>query len=94
MYGLDNNYKPVFLLDQFSLESTSFGGNYDPINKEYRFNLARTISGLINGTGYVKGLLIVMHQSQINPSRVVLGGNKNAGYPLKLKLWLTPLHKN
>ncbi|MEW6467837.1 MAG: DUF4270 domain-containing protein [Bacteroidota bacterium] len=70
--------------------SSYFGGVYDATNKEYRFNIARYIQGLMNGTIENHGLYLVIQGRSINANRVVLeGGDTTNPSHMRLKLTYT-----
>lgn len=70
------------------LEPTSYyGGIYDEVNKEYRFNIARHIQQILSGSREDFGLVLVASGAVVNPNRTVLkGADPVSGGGMKLKL--------
>lgn len=71
-----------------------FGGNYDPTNKLYKFNIARYIQQILNGTKKNQGIYLISHPatSAIIANRVQLtGGRKTLSNPMRLRITYTPL---
>ncbi len=68
-----------------------YGGTYDKVNKVYRFNMSRFFQDLMLGNTKDFGIYLIPASRQINGSRVVLGGSKNALRRMKLKLTYTKL---
>lgn len=84
------------IVDQYE-GASYFGGEYDAINGEYRFNIARHVHGIINGEIQNEGLLLLVPNnlllsgSVVSGNRVVLGGAKSTTGPMKLEIVYTQL---
>lgn len=87
----DSALGPLFLPDIYE-GATYFGGEYDTKNKLYKFNIARYIQQILNGTKKNQGMYIITSTSQITANRVqLIGGNKALSNPMRLKITYTPL---
>lgn len=82
----------LHILPDFFEGSAYFGGDYDATRKEYRFNIARYIQQILNGTRKNEGLYIITNARQTTANRVqLIGGSKNFGNRARLKITYTPL---
>ncbi|MEK6615166.1 MAG: DUF4270 domain-containing protein [Bacteroidota bacterium] len=87
----DSVLGPLFIPDYFE-SSTYFGGDYDSTNKVYKFNIARYVQQILNGTKTNKGLYIMATSARITANRVqLLGGDKALTNRMRLKITYTPL---
>ena len=79
-------------LNMPDINEQGFGGNYDPTNKLYKFNIARYIQQILNDTRKNQGIYIITNKSQITANRVqLIGGRKTLSNPMRLKITYTPL---
>lgn len=88
--GSDQNGVSYILADQL-LDGVAFDGNYNSGSKEYQFNIPYTIQKIIDDKLNNFSFRIRVVNNDIDPSRLVLGGSKNATYPMKLIVWYTKL---
>lgn len=66
-----------------------FGGDYDKVNKEYKFNITRYVQSLLS-EGYVdRGLVLFISGSSARADRLVLNGSGNLGKKPKLQISYT-----
>ncbi|NNF01940.1 MAG: DUF4270 family protein [Bacteroidia bacterium] len=70
------------------LEASSYyGGEYDEIEKEFRFNIARHIQQVVRGTREDHGLVLVASGGVVNGYRTILKGeNPTMGSGMKLNI--------
>ena len=81
----------TFMPDYFEGDSY-FGGNYDAANQEYRFNIARYLQQILNGTRKNNGLCVIVAFRPSVANRVqLIGGNKLLHGNMRIKLTYTPL---
>ena len=84
------------IVDQYE-GASYFGGEYDGVNGEYRFNIARHVHGIISGEIQNEGLYLLVPNnlllsgSVVSGNRVVLGGPKSITEPMKLEIVYTQL---
>lgn len=78
----------AFLPDQQS-GITGIGGSFDGEAAEYRFNITRYLSQVLNGTLANDGLVLVAGSSGVSANRAVLCGPDQAGTPMRLLLTFT-----
>ncbi len=83
------NYLPDYFL---GLGSTYFGGEYDATSKEYRFNIALYLQGLMDGKKQYGLYLLGGDGNIITANRTAIGGPKNITYPMKLRLTYTKIN--
>lgn len=87
----DSILGPVIMPDYFE-GAPYFGGEYDAVKKEYRFNIARYVQQVLNGTKENKGLYIIANARPTTANRVqLLGGSKSLPNHMRLKITYTPL---
>jgi len=89
--SLNVNYS----LPDLTLEGAAyFGGYYDPVNKEYVFNIARFIQQILTNRIINYNLYLLASGSTANANRVVIGGpgNVNPAYRMQLRLSYTKVH--
>lgn len=80
------------ILPDFYEGAAYFGGEYNSTKKEYRFNIARYIQQILNGTRKNNGLYIITNARQTVANRVpLIGGTKNFDNRARLKITYTPL---
>lgn len=88
----DPKLGPVIMPDYFE-GATYFGGDYNSATKEYRFNIARYIQQVLNGTRENQGLYIIAHNRPTTANRVQLvGGTPSLPGHMRLKITYTPLY--
>ena len=88
----DSAKGPLVMPDYFE-GSTYFGGDYDATNKVYKFNIARYVQQVLNGTRVNQGLYIITNARPTTANRVqLLGGNKALTSRMRLKITYTPLN--
>jgi hypothetical protein len=75
-----------------SYDLTGLWGYYDAANHEFHFPIPYSIQKMVNKT-QTNSFTLRIFQNHSMPSRIVLGGNNNSTYPLKLKLWYTKVEK-
>jgi hypothetical protein len=68
-----------------------YGGSYDAIAKEYRFNITRYAQGVITGSVTDYGLYLTVAGSAVSASRLVIGGGDNPTHGMELRLTYTKL---
>ena len=96
LLGIDSLGETYGITDLFEGESY-FGGTYNSMNKEYRFNIARHVQEILNGSKTNDGLyLIILNTlessgSAVSANRVVLKGGGNPTAKMKLNLTYTKL---
>jgi hypothetical protein len=73
--------------------SNYYGGNYNATTKEYRFNIARYIQQVLDGTRENNGLYLVIPPLSSNayPNRIVIGGGAAGDYQMKMNITYTKL---
>ncbi len=87
----DSAKGPLVMPDYFE-GATYFGGDYDAVNKVYKFNIARYVQQVLNGTIKNQGLYIITNARPTTANRVQLvGGNKTLSNRMRLKITYTPL---
>ncbi|HLG38791.1 MAG TPA: DUF4270 domain-containing protein [Chitinophagaceae bacterium] len=86
----DPTLGPVFMPDYFE-GATYFGGDYDSTKKEYRFNIARYVQQVLNGTRANQGLYIITNVRPTTANRVQLNGGNALINRMRLKITFTPL---
>jgi len=87
----DNTLGPVVMPDYFE-GATYFGGDYDATNKVYKFNIARYVQQVLNGTKENQGLYIITNARPTTANRVqLIGGNQSIPNHMRLKITYTPL---
>jgi len=85
IFGLDEEGESFLIDDQ--LDGSSFvGGNYDPINQEYRFTISRFLQQVISGDRDFHGLEIVTRSASFTANRLVLNGTNVVDSENRLKL--------
>jgi hypothetical protein len=81
------------LLTDFVEGDAYFGGTWDAVKKEYRFNLARHVQRLLTGDIKDYGLVLLATGSAVNGNRVVIGGGSSMSQnKMKLKITYTKLN--
>lgn len=99
LYGISDDGKKAYALDD-ALEGTNyFGGSYDTLNNTYHFTITRQIQQLLTGKRPNNGFFITSASGSTSPNRLVLGGGSatlNGGiipndYQMKLKVTYTKL---
>lgn len=87
----DSELGPVFMPDYFE-GATYFGGDYDSTNKVYKFNIARYVQQVLNGTKENQGLYIITNARPTTANRVqLIGGNQTLPNHVRLKITYTPI---
>jgi hypothetical protein len=87
----DSLLGPLIMSDYFE-GATYFGGEYDAVNKVYKFNIARHIQQILNGKKANQGLYIITNGRPTTANRVqLLGGNKALPSHMSLRITYTPL---
>ncbi|TAL58865.1 MAG: DUF4270 domain-containing protein [Bacteroidetes bacterium] len=88
----DSVLGPVIMPDYFE-GATYFGGEYDEDKMEYRFNIARYIQQVLNGTKQNQGLYIITNARPSTANRVqLMGGSSSLNNRMRLKITYTPLY--
>lgn len=72
--------------------ATYFGGTYNSTTRTYKFNIARHLQKILNGSVEDHGLFLLASGAVVQANRVVIGSGKNMGYPMRLHLFYTRLH--
>jgi hypothetical protein len=91
LFEADSAGESAILADQLSpLGSNYYGGSYDILKNEYRFNLAKHIQELLAGEPEY-GLHLVVGNPVSSAERVILLGNIKSSRKLKLQLTYTKL---
>jgi hypothetical protein len=83
-YKEDGSY--VFIADQ---SSSTFGGDYDSVNKEFRFNISKHIQSIIKEDAEDFGIALVVSGASTRADRVVLNGMLSNDFKPKLRLTYT-----
>lgn len=85
-------------LVDYTNESLYFGGTYDATNKLYKFNIARHLQSILDGSRTDYGLYVTVPYivgasgfANIQPNRVIFTSGKNATRPVYLNLSFTIL---
>ncbi|MBI4929410.1 MAG: DUF4270 domain-containing protein [Bacteroidetes bacterium] len=87
----DPTLGPLIMPDYFE-GATYFGGDYDATNKVYKFNIARYVQQVLNGTKQNQGLYIITNSRPTTANRVqLMGGDKANSNRMRLKITYTPL---
>jgi len=87
----DSALGPVIMPDYFE-GATYFGGDYDATNKVYKFNIARYVQQVLNGTKQNQGLYIITNARTTTTNRIQLfGGNQTLPNHMRLKITYTLL---
>ncbi|HEX5002975.1 MAG TPA: DUF4270 domain-containing protein [Bacteroidia bacterium] len=94
VFGVDSAGKDAIIPDL--LESSSYyGGNYDPVYQEYKFNLARytqrLVSGNLPGDGIDYGLSIIASGGPVNAFRTIIPGPYSVDTKLKFRITYSKL---
>lgn len=85
IFGLDENGDAFFLDDQLD-GSTFIGGDYDPVNQEYRFLISRYLQQVLAGDREFHGLEVVTERASFTANRAILNGPEFEGSNKKIKL--------
>lgn len=89
----DSVLGPVVMPDYYYEGESYFGGSYDATNKLYKFNIARYIQQVINGTRENQGLYIIANSRHITMNRTQLvGGSQLLPNRMRLKITYTPIN--
>ena len=88
---IDSSGKSFFLADFFE-GASYFGGSYNSTTRTYKFNMARHLQKILNGTLNDYGLYLLASGASVQANRAILGSGKNPAYPMKLHLFYTRLH--
>lgn len=83
-YKEDGSY--VFIADQ---SSSTFGGDYDSVNKEFRFNISKHIQSIIKDNAEDFGIALIVSGASTRADRVVLNGMLSNDFKPKLRLTYT-----
>ena len=87
----DSALGPVIMPDYYE-GANYFGGDYDATNKIYKFNIARYVQQVLNGTRKNQGLYLFSNSRITSANRVeLIGGNKALANRMRLKITYTPL---
>ena len=82
----------LHILPDYFEGSNYFGGTYDASKKEYKFNIARYVQQVLNGTRENEGLYIITNARPTTSNRVqLIGGNKAFSPRMRLRITYTPL---
>ncbi len=87
----DTSGNSFFMADYFE-GATYFGGTYNSTTRTYKFNIARHLQKILNGSVEDHGLFLLASGAVVQANRVVIGSGKNMGYPMRLHLFYTRLH--
>jgi hypothetical protein len=89
LVAIDGSGKETYVKDQYySSDLQHFGGSYDPVNKQYVFNIARHVQDIMSGKLENYGFYLVVANPDKSyvarrddkAERVVLGGTNNSMY--------------
>jgi hypothetical protein len=95
MVACDANGREIYLKDQYyTADLLRFGGSYDPVNKQYVFNISRHLQDIMSGKMYNYGFYLVVANTDRfsvprrddKAERAVLGGLANALYKPTFRL--------
>ena len=87
----DSAKGPLIMPDYFE-GSAYFGGEYISASKEYKFNIARYVQQVINGTRANQGLFIIPNSRPSTAGRTqLIGGNKALSTRMRLRITYTLL---
>jgi len=95
LVALDESGREIYIKDQYySADLLKFGGNYDPVNKQYVFNMSRHVQDIVSGKIANYGFYVVVAnpdklyviRRDTRAERVVFGGTDNATYKPGFKL--------
>ena len=87
---IDSLGKIYYLSDQLE-ESSYFGGTYDSATNKYKFNIAKYVQEVLNGSITDYGLYLLSSGSAVSANRIIVGSGSNANYKMKLKITYTKL---
>ena len=88
---LDSSGKSFFMTDFFE-GASYFGGTYNATTHTYKFNIARHLQKIFNGTVTDYGLYLLASGAAVQANRAIIGSSKNPTTPMKLHLFYTRLH--
>jgi hypothetical protein len=103
LVAVDENSKETYVADQYyATELTRFGGGYDPVNKQYVFNISRHVQEILNDKIKNYGFyLVVANPDKIyvarrddKAARVILGGIGSAYAPTFKLTYVRYAHDN
>lgn len=95
LVAIDGSGKEIYVKDQYySTDLQHFGGSYDPVNKQYVFNIARHVQDIMSGKLDNYGFYLVVANPDRNyvarrddkAERVVLGGINNSMFKPTFRL--------
>ena len=88
----DSAVGPAIMPDYYE-GAAYFGGDYDSTNHVYKFNIARYIQQVLDGSRKNQGIYLLANARQTTANRVVLfGGNTSQQGHMRLKVTYTPLN--
>jgi len=70
----------------------AFGGVYNATDQQYAFEIPHTLAQIFTKKITNTTFFVSVFTGSLFGQRVVLGGNGNTNYPLKIKLWYTRLN--
>ncbi|MCC6384803.1 MAG: DUF4270 domain-containing protein [Bacteroidia bacterium] len=88
--GIDSSGLAYFLQDNID-NTVTFGGDLTS-NTTYSFTVTRYLQQLLNNSRKNYGLYLVASGAAINANRTVIGGSKNPGLQMKLKVIFTSIN--
>ena len=96
LLGIIDSIGKTFGITDLLEGESYFGGIYNSINKEYRFNIARHVQEILKGSKTNDGLYLIILNlessgSAVSANRVVLKGGGNSTAKMKLNLTYTKL---
>ncbi len=87
LIGINDDGKNVFLQESDGGRS-NFGGHYDDVNKQYVFNITRTVQAMFLGKSEIKAFRLVISGEVVTPNRVILKG-ADASQGTRLRIYYT-----
>lgn len=92
--GVDSSGKEALIPDLVE-SSTYYGGSYDAVYKQYKFNIARYVQRLVSddlpGDGIDYGLSIISSGGPVNALRTIVPGPVSADSKLQLRITYSKL---
>ncbi|MEQ8324965.1 MAG: DUF4270 family protein [Vicingaceae bacterium] len=79
----------VLPIDWFKNGSDFFGGDLDPVKKEYRFNIPSTVHEMLNLGDYERSLFLSVSGNSVTANRLALSSGNSANPGRKIYVHLT-----
>jgi len=89
--GVNEDGNNMFITDSYE-GNTYFGGQYDPINNQYIFNITRTIQEMLLGTSNWHGYRLIINGEAVLGNRAVFNGNKTNVRNTRLRVYFADVN--